>query len=277
MGRRPRYPDRDFDHTLDPTAIARALDLMVWPADGAVLSAPRRAGLAAALRYRAEHGHLRVPADYEGAFGYRLGSFITGQRTAYQAGALDAPWVTELEALGMIWDNHEAAWQGHLAAVEAYRTEHGHLAIPAQLPGGQLLVDQRALARKGRLTPDRAAQLAALDPHWLLPHGPDWHRKYHLLRRHLQDGNHPSTLRRDTVIHAVKAGGRLAAPPVHHVGRTRPRPARPARPHRAHPRPHHPGPQEHCKSGHTAATYLRADRRDPPALRPAMGACTRRP
>ncbi|WP_369032768.1 DEAD/DEAH box helicase [Streptomyces adonidis] len=198
-----------FDHTLDPTAIARALDLLVWPADGAVLSAPRRAGLAAALRYRAEHGHLRVSADYEDAYGYRLGSFITGQRTAHQTGALDAAWIGELEALGMIWDDHEATWQGHLATVEAFHAEHGHLAIPAQLPGGQFLVDQRALARKDRLTVDRDAQLTALDADWRLPYGPDWHRKYHLLRRHLEAGNHPSTLRRDTVVHGVKAGSWL--------------------------------------------------------------------
>lgn len=198
-----------FDHTLDPTAIARALDLLVWPADGAVLSAPRRAGLAAALRYRAEHGHLRVPADYEDAYGYRLGSFITGQRSAHRAGALDPAWIAEFEALGMIWDEHEATWQGHLAAVEAYQAEHGHLAIPAQAPGGQFLADQRSLDRKGRLTPARAAQLDALDPDWRLPHGADWHRKYHALRRHLEAGHHRATLTRDTVIGEMKAGSWL--------------------------------------------------------------------
>ncbi|MCX5563652.1 DEAD/DEAH box helicase [Streptomyces sp. NBC_00038] len=198
-----------FDHTLDPSAIARALNLLAWPSNGAVLSAPRRAGLAAAIRYHTEHAHLRVPSDYEDAYGYRLGSFITGQRTAYQAGALDEPWTAELDTLGMIWDDHEAAWQGHMATVEAYHAEHGHLAIPAQAPGGQFLVDQRALARKDRLTADRNAQLTALDPDWKLPNGPDWHRKYHLLRRHLEAGNHPSTLRRDTVIHGVKAGSWL--------------------------------------------------------------------
>ncbi|MFE7029099.1 Helicase associated domain protein [Streptomyces sp. NPDC057621] len=198
-----------FDHTLDPSAIARALDLLVWPSHGAVLSAPRRAGLAAAVRHRAEHGHLRVPADYEDAYGYKLGTFITGQRTAYQAGALDQPWITELEDLGMIWDDHEATWQGHLATVEAYHADHGHLAVPATAPGGQFLADQRALARKERLAPDREAALTALDPDWKLPHGSDWHRKYHLLRRHLEDGNHPSTLTRDTLVHSVKAGAWL--------------------------------------------------------------------
>ncbi|MEH0525780.1 helicase associated domain-containing protein [Streptomyces stelliscabiei] len=150
-----------------------------------------------------------MSADYEDAYGYRLGQFITGQRTAYQAGTLDPAWIAELEDLGMIWDDHEATWLGHLATVEAFQAEHGHLAIPTQLPGSQFLADQRALARKGRLTPDRDNQLTALDPDWKLPYGPDWHRKYHLLRRHLKAGNHLSTLRRDMVIHGVKAGSWL--------------------------------------------------------------------
>ena len=114
------------------TVLAHALDLLVWPAGGAVLSAPRRAGLAAALRYRAEHGHLRVPTDYEDAYGYRLGAYITGQRTAYQAGALEESWIAELEALGMIWDEHEAAWQGHMATVEAYLDNDGNVAATAK-------------------------------------------------------------------------------------------------------------------------------------------------
>ncbi|MFB7600575.1 Helicase associated domain protein [Streptomyces sp. NPDC056160] len=198
-----------FDFTLDPGHIARAMDLIAWPAAGAVLSAPRRAGLAAAVRYHAEHSHLRVPTDYEDAYGYHLGSFIDGQRTAYHQGALTAEWIDELEDLGMIWDAHEAAWQGHMTTVEAFHTTYGHLAIPATEPGGQFLVDQRALARKGHLNPTREAQLATLDANWTLPHGPDWHRKYHLLRRHIEAGHDPATLHRDLVIDGVKTGGWL--------------------------------------------------------------------
>ncbi|WP_369253663.1 Helicase associated domain protein, partial [Streptomyces sp. R35] len=198
-----------FDFTLDADHIARAMDLIAWPAAGAVLSAPRRAGLAAAARYHAEHNHLRVPTDYEDAYGYRLGSFIDGQRTAYHQDALTAEWIAELEDLGMIWDAHEAAWAGHMATVEAFHTTHGHLAVPATDPGGQFLVDQRALARKGHLDSTREAQLAALDANWTLPHGPDWHRKYHLLRRHIETGHDLATLHRDLVIDGVKAGSWL--------------------------------------------------------------------
>ncbi|MEU2249768.1 Helicase associated domain protein [Streptomyces sp. NPDC019224] len=198
-----------FDFTLDPQAIARAMDMLAWPSTGAVLSAPRRAGLAAATRYHAEHGHLKAPADYTDAYGYRLGAFIAGQRTAHRRGTLTTDWTAELENLGMIWDENEAAFEGNMTLIETFHAEHGHLAIPAQDPGGQFLVDQRGLARKGKLSETRHTRLTALDADWLLPHGPDWHRKYHLLARHLQDGHDPTTLHRDKVIDGVKAGAWL--------------------------------------------------------------------
>ncbi|MEV5567827.1 Helicase associated domain protein [Streptomyces sp. NPDC052196] len=102
-----------FDFTLDADHIAQAMDLIAWPSDGATLSAPRRAGLAAALRYHAEHGHLRMPTDYEDAYGYRLGQFIDGQRTAYHQGTLTTEWITGLEDLGMIWDAHDTEDKHH--------------------------------------------------------------------------------------------------------------------------------------------------------------------
>ncbi|MFJ8957722.1 Helicase associated domain protein [Streptomyces sp. NPDC102381] len=198
-----------FDFTLDPGRIAQAMDLLAWPADNAVLSKPRRAGLAAAIRYHAEHEHLRVPTTFEDAYGYRLGQFIDGQRNAYHQGTLSADWIAELETLGMVWDANEAAWQGHMTQVEAFHAVHGHLAIPTTTAGGPFLVNQRAQARKGLLHPDRAAQLTALDPTWTLPHGPDWHRKYHHLRHYINAGNNPTALSRDTVIDGVKVGAWL--------------------------------------------------------------------
>ncbi|MFE3776369.1 Helicase associated domain protein [Streptomyces sp. NPDC059122] len=198
-----------FDFTLNPDHIARAMDLIAWPADDAVLSKPRRAGLAAAVRYHAEHGHLRLPTDFEDAYGYRLGQFIDGQRTAYHQGTLTPDWIAELEDLGMVWDAGEAAWQGHMTTIEAFHALHGHLAIPTTDPGGPFLVNQRALARKNLLHPDRNAQLTTLDPNWTLSHGPDWHRKYHHLRHHIEAGHDPDMLSRDTVIDGVKAGSWL--------------------------------------------------------------------
>ncbi|WP_438453381.1 Helicase associated domain protein [Streptomyces asiaticus] len=142
-----------FDFTLDPDAIARAMDLIAWPSADATLAKPRRAGLAAAIRYHAEHGHLRLPTDYTDAYGHRLGQFIYGQRTAYHQNTLTPEWITELDNLGMVWDDNEAAWQGHMATIEAFHAIHGHLAIPATDPGGPFLANQRPSTAKTASTP----------------------------------------------------------------------------------------------------------------------------
>jgi hypothetical protein len=49
-------------------------------------------------------------------------------RDAATAGRLEADWITELDALGMIWDKHDAAWRARLAAAADYLRAHGHLA-----------------------------------------------------------------------------------------------------------------------------------------------------
>jgi hypothetical protein len=113
-------------------------------------------------------------------------------RDAATAGRLEADWVAELDALGMIWDKHDAAWRARLAAAADYVRTHGHLAT------------------KNTLDAARADALTALAPDWRLPHGADWHRKYHLLRTHLATGADPATLTRDTQIGGVKIGSWLA-------------------------------------------------------------------
>ncbi|MER7309972.1 helicase associated domain-containing protein [Streptomyces griseoluteus] len=85
--------------------------------------------------------------------GYRLGTFITTMRDAAKAGRLEAHRIAELDALGMIWDKHDAAWRSCLAAAADYHRAHGHLAAPATTPVGTWLAEQRHLATKGELDP----------------------------------------------------------------------------------------------------------------------------
>ncbi|MFE3884906.1 Helicase associated domain protein [Streptomyces lydicus] len=198
-----------FDFTVHPERIARAMDLTSFDPRDQAVSRSRRLGLAAAQAYRDEHGHLDVPADHIDPTGYELGRFITTMRDAHTAGRLEADWIAELDALGMIWDKHDAAWRARLTAAADYHAAHGHLAAPATTPVGAWLVEQRHLATKDQLAPARAADLAALDPHWRLPHGADWHRKYHLLHSHLAAGHDPAALTRDTLLGTVKIGAWL--------------------------------------------------------------------
>ncbi|GGP77298.1 helicase [Streptomyces griseoincarnatus] len=199
-----------FDFTVHPERIAQAMDLASFDPREAAVSRSRRLGLAAAQSYRDQYGHLDVPAHYTDPTGYKLGTFITTMRDARTAGRLEADWTAELDALGMIWDKHDAAWRARLTAAADYLRTHGHLAAPATTPVGAWLAEQRRLAAKNQLAQARADALTALAPDWRLPHGADWHRKYHLLRTHLASGADPATLTRDTRLGGVKIGSWLA-------------------------------------------------------------------
>jgi superfamily II DNA or RNA helicase len=198
-----------FDFTVHPERIAQAMDLASFDPRDPAVSRSRRLGLAAAQSYRDQYGHLDVPADHVDPTGYRLGTFITTMRDARTAGRLEADWTAELDALGMIWDKHDAAWRARLAAAADYHRMHGHLAAPATTPVGAWLAEQRHLAAKNTLDQARADALSALTLDWRLPHGADWHRKYHLLRAHLAADADPAALSRDTLLRGVKIGSWL--------------------------------------------------------------------
>ncbi|MEV8628545.1 Helicase associated domain protein [Streptomyces sp. NPDC051079] len=191
-----------FDYTLHPERIARAMDLIAFNPRGA-LTRTRREGLASAQAYRDTYGHLDVPADHTDPAGFELGRFITAMRDARTTGRLEPDWIAELDALGVIWDKHDAAWRARLTQAADYHEAHGHLAAPATTPLGSWLAEHRSLAARDRLDPARAADLTVIDPDWQLPHGPDWHRKYHLLRRHLETGQ---PLTPDTTAGSINLG-----------------------------------------------------------------------
>ncbi|MEF3113886.1 DEAD/DEAH box helicase [Streptomyces chrestomyceticus] len=194
-----------FDFTVHPERIARAMDLIAFNPRGPA-SRSRRQGLAAAQVFSDTHGHLDVPPDHTDPAGYELGRFIASMREAHSAGRLEEDWAAEFDALGMIWDKHDAAWRARLTQATDYHASHGHLAAPATTPLGAFLAEQRSLATRGALDPARAADLTAIDPDWQLPHGPDWHRKYHLLRTHLTAGHDLAALHPDTVINSIRIG-----------------------------------------------------------------------
>ncbi|WP_405628020.1 Helicase associated domain protein [Streptomyces sp. NBC_01174] len=192
-----------FDFTVRPERIAQAMDLVSFDPRDPATSRSRRLGLTAAQAYHDQYGHLDVPAEYTDPTGHTLGTFITTMRDARKAGRLEADWTAELDALDMIWDKHDAAWRSHLTSATDHHHAHGHLAVPAATPLGAWLAEQRHLAANDELTPARAEALSTLDPNWRLPYGADWHRKYHLLRAHLEAGNDPSALTPDIRIAGV--------------------------------------------------------------------------
>ncbi|MFE6496300.1 helicase associated domain-containing protein [Streptomyces sp. NPDC057748] len=103
-----------FSEERDPAVLARFVRLRVINPEGAYW----RRGVEAAGRWLRETGNtvLRVPytvvtpEDWGAVGGYPLGQWIADQRRTYTAGTLEAGRVAELEKLGMVWSEQDAAW-----------------------------------------------------------------------------------------------------------------------------------------------------------------------
>ncbi|MGW3045982.1 helicase associated domain-containing protein [Kitasatospora sp. NPDC001159] len=137
---------------------------------------------------------------------------MSEQRKAYSAGLMKGKRVERLEALGMVWDPLDAAWEENLTAAREYHAHHGTLTAPPTAtaldkPVGQWPSNQR---RPGALTnrPDRIEALAEIDPNWNPTWPLDWQRHYAAVRECLTGGAQPADLlpwRRSTA--TTSAGG----------------------------------------------------------------------
>jgi len=187
---RPTIPPKDpdawlhFDRPTQAEEVALALSLRVL----APKSAEWRRGLKAARRYHRTHHHLDVTPAYEDEEGFPLGRWLGWQRHLHTTGTLDPARARALEALTIIWNPRQQAFDRGFAHAAAYAIQHGHLAAPVDhihdgFPLGRWLATQRT--RAARLPQDRAAALAALDPWWNPPWPITWQRAYHdAARRH---------------------------------------------------------------------------------------------
>ncbi|MFI6875776.1 helicase associated domain-containing protein [Streptomyces sp. NPDC050400] len=91
-----------------------------------------------------------TPDDWAPA-GFSLGVWLADQRKAYNAEVLEAERVRQLDALGMVWNAHDHAFDEGLAVARAWAEEHGHLLAPVSeggFPIGVWLKNQRAAARQ---------------------------------------------------------------------------------------------------------------------------------
>ncbi|MFD3780187.1 helicase associated domain-containing protein [Streptomyces sp. NPDC058612] len=142
-------------------------------------------GWSALKRFTQREKHARVPYDHrEGA--YPLGRWIAEQRRVFGAGQMTGERAARLEALGMVWDATDAAFEENVAAARVYYEQHWTLCCPRTVtaldkPLGQWISNLR---RPGALAghPRRAEALAAIDPDWNPTWSPEWQRHYAAVR-----------------------------------------------------------------------------------------------
>ncbi|XCM34031.1 Helicase associated domain protein [Streptomyces parvus] len=164
----------------DPALVARMVEYNLIEPE----RANWRAGHRAAVAYREREGDLAVPynhvegGDERGEGGFPLGRWLSDQRRAMRAGTMLPGRAEDLEALGVVWDPADAAWEENLGAAKAYFAAYGTLAAPVTAmimdrPLGQWLANARkknGLGKEQVRAARRAAALAAIDPDW----NPDW-------------------------------------------------------------------------------------------------------
>ena len=116
---------RRANGSLSPEQIAALDDLgMVWDPGAARWETK----LAAARRFSAEHGHLRVPDGFVDEDGVKLGVWV--QTVRNRQDLLSRERRQQLDTLGMVWNPAQAVGIAKIAAAREYRAAHGHLRVP---------------------------------------------------------------------------------------------------------------------------------------------------
>lgn len=126
-----------------------------------------------AAAYFANNGNLGVLHSFTTEDGMRLGSWLSNQRTLYNAGKLSAEQINMLDKIGMRWGSkHEESWQTGYAAAIKYHSEFGNLIVPIkykdenQFSLGCWLDSQRKKLKKGKHSQDKIEQLNMLGMNW---------------------------------------------------------------------------------------------------------------
>jgi hypothetical protein len=228
LGEAPESDDEE-DHRLllrfgtrrDPAIVARFVQYNVIKPE----HANWKAGYRAAVAYWQREGHLSVPYNHvEGAIdpqtdawrggGFPLGRWLSDQRRAMRAGGLLSERAEELDALGIVWEPTDEAWEENLGAARAYFDAYGTLAAPVTAtmldkPVGHWLANCR---KAGGLGKDQARArrreqlLAAIDPDWRPDWPVDWQRHYAALAQLVQAGTAAGEVDPGTRLHGMNVG-----------------------------------------------------------------------
>ncbi|MFE7371370.1 DEAD/DEAH box helicase [Streptomyces anulatus] len=205
----------------DPALVARMVEYNLIEPE----HANWRAGHRAAVAYREREGDLAVPynhvegGDERGEGGFPLGRWLSDQRRAMRAGTMLPGRAEDLEALDVVWDPADAAWEENLGAARAYAVAYGTLAMPVTAmimdrPVGQWLANARkknGLGKDRARAARRAAALAAIDPDWNPDWPVDWQRHYAALKGLVAPGSMLGHVEPGAMVNGLDVGAWLVA------------------------------------------------------------------
>jgi superfamily II DNA or RNA helicase len=116
----------------------------------------------AVMAFKAEHGHLRIPAGHTGGAGIDLCDWLRDQRVRRKAGRITSEQERLLTGAGFCWDPAADAWNARYQQTATWKQQHGNLGFPRRHPLKEWLYSQQKLHHAGRLPAGRAALLREL-------------------------------------------------------------------------------------------------------------------
>ena len=154
---------------LKPTQIKRLESLsIVWN----VTEEQWQNGYEHAMLYHKEHGNLNVSDGFVAEDGFRLGSWLAGQRTRNKNGRITEQQRERLDKLGMQWSVFGDRWQIGYEHAQAYFAQYGNLNVPSKYiceDGYTLsnwITSQRKAYKDGKLSEERVRLLRQIGMVW---------------------------------------------------------------------------------------------------------------
>jgi superfamily II DNA or RNA helicase len=122
--------------------------------------------------YIEENGNAIVPVTYRTANGFKLGQWVSVQRTTYEKGIIDQERRERLDALpGWAWNVQDYLWEEGFRHYEEYIETHGNALVPLKYASddgyqlGAWVNTQKVKNGRGTLPPHREERLRQL-PGW---------------------------------------------------------------------------------------------------------------
>ncbi|MFD7957221.1 Helicase associated domain protein [Streptomyces ardesiacus] len=134
-----------------------------------------------AAGWYAEHGHLNIAHTKAGGARDPLGQWIVHQRQYRRAGLLSEERIRRLDAIGMIWEVRDKAWQAKLDALADYQRAHGDTLVPQRyvhkgIRLGAWISQMRAKHANGQLPAQRVHELEQAGMVWRVDEHPQRRR-----------------------------------------------------------------------------------------------------
>ena len=144
-----------------------ALGILWDPGEASWVSAYQHA-----CDYHREYGDLNVNVEFVSDDGFKLGSWVSNQKTKYKNGKLKENQIRQLESLGIAWNSNEEKWRVGFDHAKEYFEEFGDLSVakryvsPDGYQLGSWISTQKQAYKNGKLDADKIQLLENLGVVW---------------------------------------------------------------------------------------------------------------